>query len=98
MPIKTATVTYILDETADEYPRMVAYGFEEDKDFSTKMSESTGGRPSTDHIVALDMAKEISMIQRTAKGKQARQYFIECEKQARAPKIDGKCRRQTCIG
>ena len=34
------------------------------------------------------MAKEISMIQRTAKGKQARQYFIECERQAKAPKVD----------
>ena len=35
------------------------------------------------HIVSLDMAKEISMIQRTDKGKQARQYFIECERLAR---------------
>lgn len=32
------------------------------------------------HILSLDMAKEISMIQRTEKGKQARQYFIECER------------------
>ncbi|APT92925.1 hypothetical protein CPHO_08535 [Corynebacterium phocae] len=66
------------------FPRMVSYGFEEDKDFSTKMSESTGGRPRTDHIVTLDMAKELSMIQRTEKGKQARQYFIECERRAKA--------------
>lgn len=64
-------------------PRMVAYGFEEEKDFSTFLSESTGGRPRQDHIITLDMAKEISMIQRTPKGKQARQYFIECEKQAK---------------
>lgn len=64
-------------------PRMVAYGFEEEKDFSTFLSESTGGRPRQDHILTLDMAKEISMIQRTPKGKQARQYFIECEKQAK---------------
>ena len=33
-----------------------------------------------DHIISLDMAKEISMIQRTERGKQARQYFIECER------------------
>ena len=67
-------------------PRMVEYGFVAGQDFSTKMSESTGGRPSQDHIISLDMAKEISMIQRTAKGKQARQYFIECERKAkRAP-------------
>ncbi|MHC9590577.1 phage antirepressor KilAC domain-containing protein [Corynebacterium diphtheriae] len=73
----------------DWFPRMVEYGFEEGKDFSSKMSESTGGRPHKDHVISLDMAKEISMIQRTEKGKQARQYFIECEKKARAPKING---------
>lgn len=66
------------------FPRMVAYGFTAGQDFSTKMSESTGGRPRIDHIITLDMAKEISMIQRTDKGKQARQYFIECEKRYQA--------------
>lgn len=66
------------------FPRMVEYGFIAGQDFSTKMSESTGGRPRTDHVISLDMAKEISMIQRTNKGKQARQYFIECEKKAKA--------------
>lgn len=69
-------------------PRMIEYGFVADQDFSTILSESTGGRPRQDHILTLDMAKELSMIQRTEKGKQARQYFIECERQARAPKID----------
>lgn len=61
-------------------PRMCEYGFSAGNDFSTKMSESTGGRPSVDHIMTIDMAKEICMIQRTDRGKQARQYFIECEK------------------
>lgn len=69
----------------DWFPRMVAYGFSEGQDFYSKMSESTGGRPRTDHIVSLDMAKEISMIQRTEKGKQARAYFLECEKRAKQP-------------
>lgn len=68
----------------DWFPRMVAYGFEEEKDFSSFLSESTGGRPRQDHVITLDMAKEISMIQRTAKGKQAREYFIECERRAKA--------------
>ena len=57
----------------DWFPRMVAYGFEEGKDFIAFLRESTGGRPSVDHAMKLGMAKEISMIQRTAKGKQARQ-------------------------
>ena len=57
----------------DWFPRMVEYGFTEGKDFSSFLSESTGGRPSTDHLLTMDMAKEICMIQRTEVGKQARQ-------------------------
>ena len=55
----------------DWFPRMAEYGFEENKDFCSILSESTGGRPGTDHVLKLDMAKEISMIQRNEKGKQA---------------------------
>lgn len=61
-------------------PRMLEYGFEEGKDFITFLLESTGGRPSSDYAITLDCAKEISMIQRSDRGKQARQYFIACEK------------------
>jgi len=61
-------------------PRMLDYGFEEQKDFTSILGKSTGGRPSTDYALTLDMAKERSMIQRSEKGKQARQYFIACEK------------------
>jgi len=61
-------------------PRMIEYGFDEGKDFITFLLESTGGRPSTDYALTLDMAKEISMLQRSEKGKTARQYFIACEK------------------
>lgn len=63
--------------------RMLDYGFTEGQDFYSILSESTGGRPSADHVLTLDMAKELAMIQRTEKGKQARQYFIEVEKRAR---------------
>ena len=62
------------------FPRMCEYGFLEDKDFWTKMSESTGGRPSTDHAISLDMAKELCMIQRSEIGKRFREYFIGIEK------------------
>lgn len=64
----------------DWFKRMVGYGFTEGEDFSPVWGKSTGGRPKQDHIMSLDMAKEISMIQRTERGKQARQYFIECER------------------
>jgi len=67
---------------------MVAYGFEEGKDYAVKIDrvqDSLGReREALNHILTLDMAKEISMLQRTERGKQARQYFIECEKQARS--------------
>jgi len=73
-------------EFKDWMPRMLEYGFEEGKDFSSFLSESTGGRPSKEFALILDCAKEISMVQRSEKGKEARLYFIECEKQLQAPK------------
>src|SRR5690625_1512120 len=60
--------------------RMAEYGFSEGQDFITKMLGSTGGRPKQDHHIKIDMAKEISMLQRNEKGKQARLYFIELER------------------
>ena len=71
----------------DWFPRMVEYGFTEGKDFYSFLSKTseTGGRPSTDHLLTIDMAKEICMIQRTEVGKQARQYFIRVEKDYNSP-------------
>lgn len=68
------------------FSRMAEYGFVEGEDFIPFLEESTGGRPSQDYIISIDMAKEICMIQRTEKGKQARQYFIECEKRLKGQK------------
>ncbi|MFS9320455.1 phage antirepressor KilAC domain-containing protein [Streptococcus infantis] len=67
------------------FPRMTEYGFTENEDFSTFLSQSTGGRRATDHVIKLDMAKEIAMIQRTERGKQVRQYFIQVEKDFNSP-------------
>ena len=69
------------------FKQMVGYGFIEGQDFTPDLAKSTGGRPRANHIVSLDMAKEISMIQRTEKGKQARQYFIECERRAKEKQV-----------
>lgn len=71
----------------DWFPRMSEYGFEEGQDFCSKMSESTGGRPSTDHRMTVAMAKELSMLQRTEKGKIARQYFLQLEQAWNTPEM-----------
>ena len=65
--------------------RMMEYGFVEGTDFITILLESTGGRPSENHALKIDAAKEISMIQRNDKGKEARQYFIAVEKEFNSP-------------
>ncbi|HHJ7732832.1 TPA: phage antirepressor KilAC domain-containing protein [Streptococcus pyogenes] len=69
----------------DWFPRMAEYGFEEGQDFSSFLSKSTGGRPSQDHVLKLDMAKEIAMLQRNEKSKQVRKYFIQVEKDFNSP-------------
>lgn len=69
----------------DWFPRMCEYGFTEGEDFSSFLSESTGGRPSTDHQLTIPMAKEICMLQRSEKGKQFRQYFISIEEKWNSP-------------
>ncbi|ANZ68556.1 antA/AntB antirepressor family protein [Secundilactobacillus paracollinoides] len=72
----------------DWFKDMQKYGFTENVDFISftgKRVKPQGGRPQVNHALTLDMAKELSMIQRTKKGKQARQYFISMEKQAQLP-------------
>lgn len=65
------------------WERMVSYGFEENKDF-TSVQKSTvvnnGAKKEIgDHLMKISMAKELSMLQRNERGKQAREYFIKCE-------------------
>lgn len=71
----------------DWFHRMTDYGFTEDMDFYSFLSKTSeqGGRPSTDYQLTIDMAKELAMIQRNEKGRQARQYFIQIEKDWNSP-------------
>lgn len=66
--------------------RISQYGFVGGVDFEV-FSESgnnpTGGRPAREYVITLDMAKELAMVERNEKGKQARQYFIQCERRAK---------------
>jgi len=49
-------------------PRMIEYGFEQEKNFMPLLEKSTGGRPLMDYAFTLDLTLEISMIQPTKKG------------------------------
>lgn len=75
----------VKDHFKDWFPRMCDYGFEEGKDFCGFLRESSGGRPARDAEITIEMAKEICMLQRSEKGKQARQYFIQLEKAWNSP-------------
>ena len=64
--------------------RMFEYGFVENQDY-IRVDKNVRGNEAKEYALTLDCAKEISMIQRSEKGKQARQYFIECEKKLKNP-------------
>ncbi len=68
--------------------RIEKYGFIENQDFEvfhSFMENSNGGRPLIEYALSIDCAKELAMVEGNDKGKQARQYFIECEKVAKNP-------------
>lgn len=59
--------------------RIAKYGFVEDEDFTLhKFME--GKNWKHDYILKIDMAKELSMVENNERGRQARKYFIACEK------------------
>ena len=73
----------------DWFNRMIEFGFTENEDYlaitQKRVTAQGNATHQTDHIIKLDMAKEIAMIQRTEKGKEVRQYFIQIEKDYNSP-------------
>lgn len=76
----------------DWFKRMTEYGFTKCEDFNPlkfeqvrKEGKRVVKREITDHVLKLDMAKEVAMIQRTDKGKEVRKYFIQVEKDFNNP-------------
>lgn len=91
-PVVSARQLHETLEVKTEYKkwfkRMTEYGFTENEDFvkvTQKCLTSSTGQNITDHVIKLDMAKEIAMIQRTDKGKEVRTYFIQIEKDFNSP-------------
>ncbi|MGL5724466.1 antA/AntB antirepressor family protein [Cetobacterium sp.] len=64
--------------------RIQQFDFVEGEDFFVNLGKTPNGRPKTEYFLKLDMAKELSMLENNEKGKQARKYFIACEKQFKA--------------
>ena len=63
--------------------RIQQFGFVDGQDYSPisgNRSDGMPGKARAEYTLSMDMAKELSMVERTDKGKQARQYFIACEK------------------
>ena len=67
--------------------RIAEYGFSEGGDFFRIVGKTgpKGGRPRTDYLLTVDMAKELAMVERSKVGRMTRQYFIEMEKAATIP-------------
>lgn len=82
----------------DWFKRMLKYGFEENLDYIaiTQKKVTTQGNETTyiDHVIKLDMAKEICMLQRNDKGKKFRKYFIECEKRLKEQQLPQLTRKE----
>ena len=72
----------------DWFPRMCEYGFSEGQDYCSILRNRSDGLPGkglTDHLLTIDMAKQLCMIQRTDIGRKFRQYFIQVEEAWNSP-------------
>ncbi len=65
---------------------LTEYDFVINSDFCRSLCIASNSRKMESYMLTIDMAKELSMISRTKKGKQARKYFIQCEKALRQVK------------
>ena len=68
--------------------RITEYSFIENTDFTVVAiapqsggANNRGGQNKVDYAITIEMAKELCMVEKNDYGKQARRYFIECEKQ-----------------
>lgn len=71
------------------FPRMCEYGFRENEDFAVMdifvHNPAGGPQKQKDAAITIDMAKELCMLQRNERGKLARQYFLQLERDWNSP-------------
>ena len=71
------------------FPRMCEYGFRENEDFAVMdifvHNPAGGPQKQKDAEITIDMAKELCMLQRNERGKLARQYFLQLERDWNSP-------------
>lgn len=66
--------------------RVAKYSFVENQDFVCSPnlgSKGRGGHNAIDYHISLEMAKELAMVENNEKGREARRYFIDCERRAK---------------
>ena len=65
--------------------RIEKYGFVDGEDFLINLLKTPeAGRPMKEYYLTINCAKEIAMVEGSNKGKQARQYFLECERKLKS--------------
>lgn len=81
----------VKEKYTEWFKRMAEYGFDENIDFALVSEKTETNNPKNpfttiiNHQLTIEMAKEISMLQRNEKGKTARQYFIKLEEKWNSP-------------
>lgn len=87
----------------DWFPRMCEYGFVEGTDYSLVAQKCATNNPKnpyttrTEHVITLDMAKHIAMIQRTPEGMEIRQKLIDLEKNVSVNQFAGASKELQAI-
>ena len=77
----------VTERYSNWFKRMLQYGFVENVDYlGCKVFNTQAKQDLQEHILKISMAKEIAMLQRNEKGKQARIYFIKCEEEYKKQK------------
>lgn len=82
--------------------RIRQHGFVESVDFvsftQNCVKPHQNGRPTVEYHLTVEAAKHVAMTEHTEKGREARDYFIQCEKELRALQSAGTLRLEDSRG